>query len=175
MITRGNEQSGATFSECGLYRYELWRRWPNGLYSPDTRLMVVIGLNPSTADESNLDPTLRRCVSFAEREGLAGLVMLNLFALRSTDPKGLCRVDDPIGPENDAVLLKWFELYPSTTVAAWGNFKLAAGRAADVLRLRDPIAQSMKCLGMNQDGSPKHPLYLASDTKLVPLLRVVEA
>jgi hypothetical protein len=76
------DEAGAAFSEDRRHRYELWRIWDRKV-----RKMVVIGLNPSTADETKNDPTIRRCINFAQRERCGGLVMLNLFGFRATDPK----------------------------------------------------------------------------------------
>jgi len=87
--------SGATFSTDRVYRYALWRVWDAALPS-----FVVIGLNPSTADETENDPTIRRCIGFAKREGCGGLVMLNLFAVRATDPRVMMAHPEPIGPDN---------------------------------------------------------------------------
>lgn len=114
MITIGNERSGAAFSPCRTWRYQLWRRW-NG-----TPLIIIIGLNPSTADESYNDPTITRCMGFAQREGYGGLLMLNLFAFRATAPADLKEAQDPIGPENDGVILSKCQ-NQDRVIVAWGN------------------------------------------------------
>ena len=107
--------SGAKFSPCRTWRYLLWRTWGD----PDRRAMFV-GLNPSTADETQDDPTVRRCLGFARAWGFGGLMMTNLFGLRSTDPRGLLAVDDPVGPGNDAAILAQARRCP-LVVLAWGN------------------------------------------------------
>jgi hypothetical protein len=88
-------ESGAEFSECQQYRYTLWRTWD----SQADRVMFI-GLNPSTADETEDDPTIRRCIRFAKDWGYGGILMMNAYAYRSTAPRGLKQVTDPIGPRN---------------------------------------------------------------------------
>ena len=94
-------RKSAILSDCGAYRYELRRTW-------DDRLPVLlwIGLNPSTADHIQDDPTNRRIAGFSRRWGYGGYVLANLFAYRSPDPKALKQARDPIGPENDTLLGK---------------------------------------------------------------------
>ena len=84
IVHKGTIESGAHFSPCERYRYRLWRCWDASKWK-----LAIIGLNPSTATHEEDDPTIRRCIGFAKRDGYGGLLMLNLFALRSTDPKGL--------------------------------------------------------------------------------------
>jgi hypothetical protein len=110
MLTRG-----AQFSGCRRWRYALVRRW-----SIDDNLIAFIGLNPSTADEFTDDPTIRRCRCFARGWGYSGMVMLNLFGWRSTEPKGLLEADDPIGPANDEALLEWCRPMRQI-ICCWGS------------------------------------------------------
>jgi hypothetical protein len=142
---------GATFSDCRTYRYNLWRLWDD-----DGPKLNVIGLNPSTADENVDDPTIRRCIGFAMDWGYGGLVMTNLFAFRSTDPKGLTAVADPVGPENDRFLGYWAE--SGTPLAAWGAHPMAQGRSLDVVRMLHHL--ELECLGFTKGGAPRHPLYV---------------
>jgi hypothetical protein len=90
---------GAVFSQCGGYRYLLWR-----MHHPRGRLLGVGMLNPSTADEHRNDPTIARCHRLAREMGYPGLLIWNLFALRATDPAELRKSRDPIGPENDSAI-----------------------------------------------------------------------
>ncbi len=149
----------AYFSPCRTWRYCLTRD-----VAPLTGegTVAFIGLNPSTADETADDPTIRRCIGFARSWGYARLKMLNLFAFRSTDPTGLVTAADPVGPENDhviAVTVGGCDL----VVAAWGAFPYEA-RVRDVLELvSDP-----HCLGVNRNGSPRHPLYVPASVEAVP-------
>src|ERR1051326_5628436 len=89
----------ALFSPCGLFRYRLWRHWTPGMPP-----LVFVMLNPSTADAEKNDPTVERCERRAKAGGFGGGEVVNLFALRSTDPKALYSAADPIGPENDKVI-----------------------------------------------------------------------
>lgn len=144
--------SGATFSECRRYRYTLWRRWADG---PP---LVAICLNPSTADESANDATVERMVRRSQTWGFPAFVMLNLFAWRSTDPKGLLTVADPVGPENDAAIVEqcWSA---ATVICAWGSASpLVAKRSKAVLALLEGVPLHYLFMGAEQ---PSHPLYLA--------------
>lgn len=151
--------SGATFSPCRTYRYALWRRWDMF----DDRMMIFIGLNPSTADEREDDPTIRRCIGFAKREGFGGIVMLNLFAFRTKSPEIMKRATDPIGPDNDRIIMS-YDRTGCVFVGSWGTAGNYLGRAKQV---RELINQPFYCLGLTVDGEPRHPLYLKSDTPLV--------
>lgn len=153
----------AVISPCGLYRYKLERTWHSPLLGERDRRIVFIGLNPSTADGMQDDPTIRRCINFAKAWGYSGLVMLNLFAFRSTDPKGLLTAADPVGPENDATLMS--ETVMREVVACWG----ACGHAERIAAVLRHLPANPKCLGKTKDGLPRHPLYVKGDVKLVEL------
>jgi len=149
-------QSTADISACGRYRYSLTRVW-----NLDLPTIVFIGLNPSTADATVDDPTIRRCSRFARDWRFGRLVVVNLFAYRATDPRILRSVDDPIGSRNNGAIQAHC-LSAQRIVAAWGTHGALAGRAEHVLRfLRRPY-----CLGVTKSGSPRHPLYLAARTRL---------
>jgi hypothetical protein len=77
-------KSGAELSACRTYRYRLWRQW-----DADLAPVVWVMLNPSTADESADDPTIRKCIGFAQRWGYGGIEVVNLYAYRSPDPRQL--------------------------------------------------------------------------------------
>jgi hypothetical protein len=148
--------SGAGFSPCRRWRYTLWRQW--SLSSPK---IAFIGLNPSTADETSDDPTVRRCIDFARRWGFGGMYMLNVFAYRSTDPRLLKTAVDPVGPGNRAALLRTCRR-SKMTVACWGGWGRLFDRGRTVIELlRD---SPLHCLGVTKGGHPKHPLYLPSET-----------
>ncbi len=155
--------SGATVSECGLYRYHLWRCW-----NEDLPVMVFVMLNPSVADAVKDDPTIRRCIAFAKRERYGGISVRNLFAFRATDPDELLTATDPHGPDNYNHLLACRRSFLMTRlVAAWGNvspkLRQAAQSAINVVSMNDPY-----CLGTTKDGNPRHPLYVKGDAPIVP-------
>ncbi len=149
-------QSGAEFSQCRTYRYVLWRRW--GWYEHAKQVMFI-GLNPSTADETKDDPTIRRCIRFAKDWGFNGLLMMNAFAFRATDPKVMRAAADPVGPANDEAIGCW-KSQVGKVIAAWGN-QCGEERAKQVCRV---IGTPLYCLARNKSGAPKHPLYTAADT-----------
>lgn len=153
----------ATLSPCRAYRYDLVRRWSDALPT-----LAFVGLNPSTADEEEDDATVRRCVAFARREGAGGLVMLNAYALRSTDPAGLRRAADPVGPENDATLRRHFGGGDVVrVVAAWGA-NVALERERVIERIAAAARRPLHCLGRTKFGFPRHPLYVPAATPLEP-------
>ena len=147
------QMRGAQFSDDRKYRYALWRIWDT-----EKPLVMFIGLNPSTANEKADDPTIRRVVSFARSWGYGGVYMMNLFAIVSSDPAILKTVDDPT-KENDHYLIGVGVLCKNV-VFAWGNFKEAEERAKVV----SAMFPKATCLGKNKNGTPKHPLYIASKT-----------
>ncbi|MFZ8963264.1 MAG: DUF1643 domain-containing protein, partial [Schleiferiaceae bacterium] len=89
------KDAGAIFSDCGRYRYRLWRIW-----DPSLPTLLWILYNPSTADAKVEDPTLRRCMDFTRQWGYGGLTVVNRFAYRATNPRQLNSTIDPVGPEN---------------------------------------------------------------------------
>lgn len=150
---------GAEISECGLYRYWLSRRLSMG-----ERTVLFVGLNPSTADASQDDPTIRRCAGFARMWGFDWLLMGNLYAFRSTDPKGLLTAQDPVGPANQEAL-QWMAQRAELVVAAWGSNRL--NDYASTLARRILALPHARCLGVNKDRTPKHPLYLPKNAALM--------
>lgn len=146
----------ATLSHDGVYRYLLSRTW----IQAGTRVTWVM-LNPSTADAENDDPTIRRCIGFSRRWGFDGLNVVNLYALRATDPAELGRHPDPVGPDNlDTV---HHALGAEMVVVAWGVHP-AARRHPSLDRIRDMLsACDVRCVGRTNDGSPRHPLYVRAD------------
>jgi hypothetical protein len=140
----------AVFSDCEQYRYVLRRAWDAGRKS-----VLFIGLNPSTANATLNDPTIRRCIGFARDWGYGSMLMANLFAYRATEPCVLLRVHDPIGPRNNwwlSVLQRRVEL----VVAAWGIHGTLLARDIAVCSKLSEVY----CLGLTKAGHPKHPLYL---------------
>lgn len=154
------EQVGksAILSDCRTYRYGLFRIW-----DPDRPLAMFIGLNPSTADEFEDDPTIRRCVRFARDWGKGGLIMANLYAYRATKPDDLPAGVEAIGPQND----EWLQRLrgrAGVVVAAWGAHRRTIGRAAHVM---DMIPR-LHILDLTATGHPRHPLYVRASTLPIP-------
>lgn len=147
---------GATLSRCGGYRYTLWRIWDESLPA-----VMFIGLNPSTADAEEDDPTIRRMIGFARRWHYGRIMVGNLFAWRSTDPAGLSAAEDPVGCYNDHALMAMAEK-AAVVVAAWGVGGFRQGRDKQV---RD-LLPDLYHLGLTKDGYPRHPLYVPGDRQL---------
>lgn len=152
----------AIISNCGQYRYMLQR---DGDLTATRGPAVFIMLNPSTADADLDDPTIRRCRSFAQTWGCNGIKVVNLYALRSTDPAGLWVHADPVGPENDNWLTR-IALSADEVVCAWGA-NAEAPRAAEVANMLRAAGIRLKCLGTTKSGAPRHPLYIAAAQPLI--------
>jgi len=151
----------ATFSACGRFRYRLGRTW-----GPGPPLLFVM-LNPSTADAREDDPTLRRCIGFAQRAGFGALEVVNLFAYRATDPRELRAAGYPVGPRNDEHIVA--AVHDSAAVClAWGTNATRLARVAEVLGLLRGLRASPRCLRLTRDGCPRHPLRLPSACVLQP-------
>jgi len=153
-------KSGAVFSDCRKYRYAIWRKW-----NWDKPLVMIIGLNPSTADEKTNDPTITRCISFAHFWGFGGVCMTNLFGLCATSPTELKAYHDPIGKENDAWVHEMAK-DAAIKVAAWGNHGKFLNRSVEILSSLDQLHY----IQMNKTGEPAHPLYLKAGLKPVPMI-----
>lgn len=154
----------ARLSDDGRYRYTLAREWEY----PSERRVLFVMLNPSTADANTDDPTIRRCMAFAGRIGCTTMSVVNLFALRATDPLALLDAEDRVGELTDTYILCEAER-ADRIVLAWGAHKAATPeRVSQVLALlRGPtVRASLECLGKTKSGAPRHPLYLAKDTPL---------
>ncbi len=147
---------GAIFSECNQYRYALWRIWKR-----EADHLMIIGLNPSTADAQNDDPTIRRCIQFARDLGFGGVFITNLFAYRATFPSDLFKAHEPAGPLN-TFFLSEFKNLVTTVLIAWGNHGTFLEQNKKVLKL----IENPYCLNINKSGEPAHPLYLKKSETL---------
>jgi hypothetical protein len=148
----------ANFSKCRKYRYSLTRAW-----NLNQKPALFIGLNPSTADEKNDDPTIRRCMHYAYNWGFGGLVMVNLFAYRATLPSELKNTKFPVGQDNHQFIID-SQHETGIVIVAWGNNGSLFNRDQDVLK----IISNPMCLNINKTGQPAHPLYQKKDVTPKP-------
>lgn len=151
----------AILSEDRKYRYILSRIWDEAKPT-----VLFIGLNPSTADETTDDPTIRRCINFAKSWGYGGILVANLFAFRSTNPQRLYTEQDPVGSAND-FYIKEYSDKSKLTIACWGNHGNFINRSEEVCKL----VNSLYCLNINKSGEPKHPLYVKHNITPKPYTR----
>lgn len=152
-------KKGAILSRNRLYRYVLWREWDT---SKGT--CVFIGLNPSTANETEDDSTLRRCVNFAKGWGYGKCVIINLFAYRATQPAELKKQEKPVGYKNNHHI-KIESANAAMVVVAWGNHGSFLKRDEKVLKLLKNVP--LKCFALTAKGQPIHPLYQPKDISLI--------
>lgn len=156
----------ALFSKCGVYRYDLVRNWDES-----KPLFLIIMLNPSTADDEKDDPTTTKCLRYARENGCGSYVAVNLFAYRSPYPKDMLKAKEPIGKDAqahiDGWLLKASVTLGSIVVTAWGNNGNYKSRDKHLMESIRHFGIKPLCFGVNKNGSPKHPTYLAHGLPLV--------
>lgn len=171
-VVRGSAKSGALFSADERQRYALWRTWgPPGVW---LSLLAVVGLNPSTATHEVSDPTVTRVTKRAGQLGFDGLVMLNLFSVRSTDPRGILEDEGWSGGElHDQVLVDAVS-NAGLVLAAWGGpyqprklGRLVEERARKVAAMLGEH-RTLHALAVMKSGAPRHPLYLSYDLQPKP-------
>ena len=153
----------ALFSPCGAYRYVLTRNELGG-----EGKVVFVMLNPSTADAMQDDPTIRRCIRFAKTWGYNHLTVLNIFALRATDPRALFRSNNPVGHRNEAAFR---EILPGVdkVICAWGNYGIFRGQAVKANEWIEQCNHRPHALDITSKGMPKHPLYIPASKKPFPI------
>lgn len=163
-MTEKRSHQGAVFSKDRSHRYLLWRTW-----NPQVKQRAVfIGLNPSAADETSNDPTLRRCVGFgqnwAKRWRCGGLSVVNLYGFCSPSPQELFRSLDTPEHKTRRANERWLRktcLQPdSLLIGMWGNHGLRDGRAEKFLKWIQNNSLQLHCIERNKSGTPAHPLYL---------------
>jgi hypothetical protein len=152
--------TGATFDETRKYRYSLLRKIGTG-----TKTILWIAANPSTADETTDDSTVRRIIDFSRRWGYAKIYVANLFAFCATEPRRMKRAADPVGPKNNWWLAE-LNRQTDMCVLCCGNLGLYRHRMDEVRHLLEKLGP-LYCLGVTKRGCPRHPLYLRKDTPLV--------
>ena len=162
MITRRHRQaeteSEAVYSECLRYRYALTRVW-----AADGPRVLFIMLNPSTATEVQNDPTVERCERRARALGYGAFRVMNIFAWRETDPKRLRAAPEPIGPDNDRLLLEALP-WADRVIAGWGVHGAYRNRGPEVAAMLRDAGTVLYCFGLSKAGHPRHPLYIAYAT-----------
>ena len=162
---------GASISSCETYRYALWRDW-----EPSLTLGRVcwVMLNPSTADAEHDDPTIRRCISFSKAWGYGGLIVVNLFGYRATQPAEMLYAADPVGPENDAKIREVLDsALTRLVVCAWGQ-NAPRDRESEVLDIIEAMGREPHALRLTKGHAPAHPLYLPGDLAPAPFVRRAE-
>jgi hypothetical protein len=168
MTAKFIQSKGAQLSVCGLYRYKLTRKVGDGGYKA-----LWIGVNPSTADASIDDASIRKLYGFGRRLNVDEWMVGNLFAYRATDVRELAKVDDPVGPNNDGYLAEMIEA-ADIIFAGWGQIGKVPPRLRhrwrDLLLITQVFDRVMWCWGTCSDGHPRHPLMLPYDTPMVPWL-----
>ncbi|MFJ1993007.1 DUF1643 domain-containing protein [Streptomyces asiaticus] len=155
----------AVMDKSRTYRYLLTRIWDTS-----RPVMAVVMLNPSTADHRKNDPTITRLAGengFARRFGMGGIAVVNLFALRSTDPRALRDHADPVGPHND-VFIRQTAASGALVVAAWGAGGVLRDRGQQVTVALSRAGVRLTALGVTSTGQPRHPLYLPGTAALEP-------
>lgn len=152
---------GAKFSDCGKYRYALWRIWDR-----TKPLVMFIGVNPSTANAEADDPTIQSVTRISEHNGYGGFYMMNLFGIISSDPAILKSNEvDPMG-ENlryISIVNRWCK----DVVFAWGTFKEAKQVCQEFI---DAYPNAL-CIYQTKDGSPTHPLFKKGTSVLQPFIK----
>jgi hypothetical protein len=167
------------FSPDRLYRYTLWRQWSGDFWFDDVepdeacagnqfKYVMFIGLNPSTADETKDDPTIRRCIAFSKAWGYGAMCMTNVFAFRATDPKVMMAHPSPVGEHNHSWILR-VASKAGLVVAAWGTKGRHMHQDLNVSQWLRAIEVPIMCLRKTNDGSPEHPLYLPKTLTPIPL------
>lgn len=157
-------ERSTVFSKCRKYRYTLWRQWD--FTSPS--YAMFIGLNPSTADEVQNDPTVARCIDYSMRWGFGALCMMNIFSFRATLPTVMKAQPNPVGKDNNRWLVE-IARDASVIVAAWGTHGSHLGRHQEVIEL---LGDKLHCLKETKDGFSSHLLYLKKSLSPVPYIGV---
>lgn len=161
-LFRDFHDTGAVFSNCGMYRWLLWRKRREA-----KRLLNMLMLNPSKAGAVENDPTVLRQEKRSDLLGFDGLLVTNAFGYISTDPEIMKKAADPVGPENDFHILQAAKV-AELVVCAWGRHGLHRNRAFQVLKmLHDAGIETYALKISEKTGMPEHPLYIGYDQEPV--------
>lgn len=162
----GNEaEKGAIFSpeEEAVFRYLLWRLWDS-----NAPLLLVIMLNPSTADHKADDRTIMTLTARAKADGYGGIIVINLFAYRATSPSDMKKAEDPIGPRNDIIIDVLLEMNEQPPLCAWGSHGTYLDRGEELRCRLEKKSPTPLVLKMSKEGQPEHPLYKSMSEKWYP-------
>lgn len=155
------EDTGAWLTDDRTHRLALWRWWARAKPA-----VLFIGLNPSRASETVDDPTLHRMIWFASALGYGGLYVGNLFTLVTPYPKELQRRWPEAAAIGADVWLQYMANRCQAVVACWGcSGRWSRPRIQCILAL---LKRPVLSLGVNADGTPRHPLYLPKTTGFTP-------
>lgn len=180
LVTVGDESAWAVTSPDDRYRYILGRTWDpyfqeqRGLLAEPTRPLWVFGMiNPSDARVED-DPTIRKCTGFAKRGGAGGYLVVNMLAYSHKNPAEIVRLHKQgvdVRGEHNAEAMQWALSRPALLgrhIAAWGRVppKLRELAKPGIMQF---LCSNPDCFGLNEDGSPKHPLMLSYRTPIVSL------
>ncbi|HEY9777359.1 MAG TPA: DUF1643 domain-containing protein [Planktothrix sp.] len=153
--------SGARFDRTRQYRYALWRQWDSTL-----PCVAFIMLNPSQADAVKNDQTISNCIAFAMHLGFGAMEVVNLFAYRTSDPRELRQVLDPVGTNNDRFIRDACKR-ADRLIVAWGNHGALGDRSGAVKGILAEVDRDkISCFGITMQGHPRHPLYVKRSAPL---------
>jgi hypothetical protein len=155
----------AIYSDDGAHRYYLEWLWS------DAPPLFCWMLNPSTATHLKVDPTIRGMIARAKAWGYGGLVVINLFGFRATEPRDMMAAADPVGPGNNPTILATLRQaaqHGSPVICGWGKHGAHKRRANWALAAAAQVQVPLSCLAVNLDGSPQHPLYVAQSVRPRP-------
>jgi hypothetical protein len=151
----------AIISDCGRYRYLLRRLWAEGL----PRALFIM-LNPSTADDKIDDPTIKALIRWCQHHSYGSFEVVNIFAVRSSDPIAIYQIGDPIGPRNEAVIRRAVDR-ADIVICAWGAHLAARDHVHRLMTEISKVKEHVFCLGITKLGAPRHPLYIAANQPLI--------
>jgi hypothetical protein len=153
----------ASISDCGKYRWSLTHNWDISMQKPWCGWIM---LNPSTADSTIDDPTIRRCVAFSQAWNFGGMRVVNLFSYRATKPEDMRVAADPIGEHGDKSIRALLYGVCPLVICAWGTGGGHLDRDLKVLDiLREDVGIKVGCLKLTKAGHPQHPLYVKGDAR----------
>lgn len=173
MTRAGTDLTGPVNKDAVLSPDRAYRYYLNRVWDDQRPLQCWVMLNPSTADETTDDATIQRCMARSALAGFGGISVVNLFALRSKDPKALydlftnpISADDARGRNDDAI--RRATSGAGEVICAWGAHGQHMNRGAIIHGKLQEWGVVPKALKLNKDGTPGHPLYVPYSAQPVP-------